>query len=491
MENETQREKNRRWEWVPFLLAMLLSFVCVFTATAMALMSQPQKLDDASMLPVGTADYGILDSEKTQFGRLDEAIFADATQDSAGLAMTPGNSGEMSGNHKTPIFIAFITPGPTQTQIPSPVVVTMDAPGTAVPERIDTATPTVTRRPTRGPSVTPTNTKIPNTATATPTVFIWPTVTSSATPVPTTVPSSTPQPPAPPPPTATPRPPSPPTATNIPPTSTPTATATLTPVPPTATDLPTNTPTATGVPPTATATDTPVPPTATVSPTPTMTATPETPDINVVNIALVNAVSDTIIPGYETMPDGITLDLTTLPTDELNMWVTLDTGFAHHVDVTLSGAMSRSHTEFFFPYTFPGNNGFDFHGWNFIPGSYTLTFVPYVTEIVSGTTFVFNFTVSDSVSTGVSPVLECVQDNGGGNYTAIFGYNNPNDYEINIPVGPDNRFTPAPENRGQPEYFHPGRTYGVITVGFTAGNPVTWTLDGSTATGGTGSPACP
>ncbi len=487
MENETTEKKRHRWEWIPILLAMLLSFFCVFTATAMALMSQPDKLDDASMLPVGTANYGLLDSDKERFAQLDEAIFADATQDSAGLHITPGSSNEASGKRETPIYIAFVTPVPSETPVNAPVVVTMAAPG-VVPSRVASKTPTATTQPTRTPRVTPTNTSTRAAATLTPGA----TPTSSRTPFPTPSSTVTPVPPSP---TATSKPSTPPTATPRPsstrtpvPTTAVTPTHTKTPVPPTAT----HTATATAVVPTATNTAiatntaTAVPPTATN--TATATATPEGP--SVVKIALVNADTDTVI--YEAMPDGITLDLTLLPTENLNMWTTLSPEIVDHVDVTLTGAASRTHTEFIFPYSFPGNNDFDFAGYNFVVGNYTLTFEPYALDGTPGTPFVFNFSVIRSTVQQVSPILECVTDNGSGNYTAVFGYNNPNTYEVNIPVGPNNRFSPDPINRGQPEYFHSGTTTGAISLGFTSGNNIVWALDGKTATAdSSGSPCSP
>ena len=518
MDNGTIEKKRHRWEWIPILLAMLLSFFCVFTATAMALMSQPDKLDDASMLPVGTANYGFMDSDKERFAQLDEAIFADATQDSAGLRITPGSSNEAFGKRETPIYIAFVTPVPSETPVNAPVIVTMDAPGTAVPSRVASQVPTATTQPTRTPRVTPTNTSTRLAATATGTPGATP--TSSRTPFPTPSSTHTSVPPSPTatsksstPPTSTPRPssthtpvpttavtptftpthtktPIPPTATNTPPA---TATHTKTPIPPTATKPATAT--ATNLPP-STATNTPIP-TATTVPTNTATAIPTAtntppatattaPSIRVVNIELINAETDGVI--YNTMLDGIELDLTWLPTDQLNMRTTLDPVQADHVDISLNGIYH--HTEYVHPYTFPGNSGGDYHGYVFAPGAYTLTFEPYALDGTPGTPFVFNFTVIRSVVQQVSPVLECVTDNGSGNYTAIFGYNNPNAYEINIPVGIDNKFSPDPINRGQPEYFHPGRTYRAISLGFTSGNNIVWSLDGNTATGDSGGSPC-
>jgi len=93
------------------------------------------------------------------------------------------------------------------------------------------------------------------------------------------------------------------------------------------------------------------------------------------------------------MPDGIALNLNALPTENLNIWATLDPMVVHHVDVSLTGAATQNHTEYFFPYTFPGNNGFDFHPYNFVLGAYTLTLQPYIDATTPGTPFVFNFTV--------------------------------------------------------------------------------------------------
>jgi hypothetical protein len=81
----------------------------------------------------------------------------------------------------------------------------------------------------------------------------------------------------------------------------------------------------------------------------------------------------------------------------------------------------------------------------------------------------------------VSPVVECVWDEGDGKYTASFGYNNPNPSEIAIAVGGTNKFTPAPINRLQTQLFLPGRHRHVFWIQADGGNLV-WTLNGKTAT---------
>ncbi|MDX1995470.1 MAG: choice-of-anchor A family protein, partial [bacterium] len=95
----------------------------------------------------------------------------------------------------------------------------------------------------------------------------------------------------------------------------------------------------------------------------------------------------------------------------------------------------------------------------------------------------------------VSPILECVVPNNTTGFTAYFGYNNPNAYSVTIAVGTNNRFSPAPQDRGQPSTFAPGRTpfypNAAFSVDFGSGDLV-WTLNGRTATanGSTESQRC-
>ena len=94
----------------------------------------------------------------------------------------------------------------------------------------------------------------------------------------------------------------------------------------------------------------------------------------------------------------------------------------------------------------------------------------------------------------VGPVLECVRNNGDGTYTAFFGYNNQSGAAQSIPAGGGaNRFSPAPENRGQPSDFQPGRQVSVFSVTWNGTNLV-WALNlngnGGTATANASSAAC-
>ncbi len=83
----------------------------------------------------------------------------------------------------------------------------------------------------------------------------------------------------------------------------------------------------------------------------------------------------------------------------------------------------------------------------------------------------------------ITPEAKCISINSIGQIVARFGYTNPNGFvsPLIIPVGPNNRFSPAPENRGQTTHF----LNGMIASAFeTALEPTSlaWTVDGVTAT---------
>jgi hypothetical protein len=93
----------------------------------------------------------------------------------------------------------------------------------------------------------------------------------------------------------------------------------------------------------------------------------------------------------------------------------------------------------------------------------------------------------------VRPILECVLSSDDGTYTAFFGYKNENAITVTIPIGPENRFSPDPQDRGQPTAFGPGRTpywpdaaFGVLFDG----SDLVWTLNGRTSTASSASSPC-
>lgn len=86
----------------------------------------------------------------------------------------------------------------------------------------------------------------------------------------------------------------------------------------------------------------------------------------------------------------------------------------------------------------------------------------------------------------IRPVVDCVQPNQDGSYTAKWGYESDNAsccpaYELpirteGVPEDPRaNFFTPAPIDRGQPSTFLPGVHHEVFTTTWD-GSPLSWTL---------------
>jgi hypothetical protein len=79
----------------------------------------------------------------------------------------------------------------------------------------------------------------------------------------------------------------------------------------------------------------------------------------------------------------------------------------------------------------------------------------------------------------IQPVLECVVENGPGDFTAHFGHLNENAASVTIPVGVDNHFTPPPLGRGQTTTFPPGRSFFYPDSAFQVdfdGNDLTWVV---------------
>jgi len=74
------------------------------------------------------------------------------------------------------------------------------------------------------------------------------------------------------------------------------------------------------------------------------------------------------------------------------------------------------------------------------------------------------------------PLLECVDNNGDGTYTAHFGYLNTGSSVITLAVGPKNMFVGGDKDRGQPTVFYPGEHLSEFTVVFDALDTLKWML---------------
>ncbi len=81
----------------------------------------------------------------------------------------------------------------------------------------------------------------------------------------------------------------------------------------------------------------------------------------------------------------------------------------------------------------------------------------------------------------VTPAFEGWFDNPDGSHTFMIGYFNRNTaQEVDVPVGPNNQFSPGLPDMGQPTHFLPGRRYGMfiytVPKEFAATQKLTWSL---------------
>jgi hypothetical protein len=92
------------------------------------------------------------------------------------------------------------------------------------------------------------------------------------------------------------------------------------------------------------------------------------------------------------------------------------------------------------------------------PGNYVLDLVVSKGAILSSERVIITVITRCFLKPTVYPIVEKIIDNGDGTFTAHFGYLNKNTENVIIPYGPENRFCPSPQFRGQPMLFKPGRT---------------------------------
>lgn len=81
----------------------------------------------------------------------------------------------------------------------------------------------------------------------------------------------------------------------------------------------------------------------------------------------------------------------------------------------------------------------------------------------------------------VTPAFDGWYDNPDGTHTFLIGYYNRNwNVDVDIPIGPNNKFEPGDPDRGQPTHFAPNRNFGMFTItvpkAFGAAERLWWTL---------------
>jgi hypothetical protein len=78
------------------------------------------------------------------------------------------------------------------------------------------------------------------------------------------------------------------------------------------------------------------------------------------------------------------------------------------------------------------------------------------------------------------PLLDCVSKEGTA-FRAKFGFDNGNDYPVELEIGDSNQFLPLPADRGQPTTFPPGHNENAFKINSSEPR-LTWTLDGNSVT---------
>lgn len=119
----------------------------------------------------------------------------------------------------------------------------------------------------------------------------------------------------------------------------------------------------------------------------------------VVSFTLINADTDQAI---QTIANGATLNLATLPTKNLNIRANTNPSTVGSVKFVLSGAQSRTQTETTAPYAlYPDASG-NYSAWTPATGNYTLRATPYSAAGgggTAGTALSINFAVSNTATT--------------------------------------------------------------------------------------------
>lgn len=131
------------------------------------------------------------------------------------------------------------------------------------------------------------------------------------------------------------------------------------------------------------------------------TATVQTLD----SFTLIDADSDHPIAGFEVMPDGIVVDLGTLPTRHLNIRANTTPATVGSVRFAFAGT-SNFRTESGAPYALYGDNNGNYNAWTPATGSYTLKATPFTSGSAGGTAGVpltVKFTVTDSSVADLAP----------------------------------------------------------------------------------------
>jgi hypothetical protein len=89
----------------------------------------------------------------------------------------------------------------------------------------------------------------------------------------------------------------------------------------------------------------------------------------------------------------------------------------------------------------------------------------------------------------LTPLVECIWDNGDGTSSVVWGYDNPSTDTLTIDFGGKNKMAPGADDQGQGTVFLPGLHSNTFVTTFTGTNH-TWTLGNNKAVSSASTPAC-
>jgi CubicO group peptidase (beta-lactamase class C family) len=118
--------------------------------------------------------------------------------------------------------------------------------------------------------------------------------------------------------------------------------------------------------------------------------------LGVASFTLINADTHQPIPGFNPMPQNAVLNLTTLPTRNLNIRANTAPATVGGVTFRLNGSLIRSEGEA--PYALAGDSANRYNAWTPATGAYLLNAVPHDAGGRAGTALNLNFTVVASVT---------------------------------------------------------------------------------------------
>ena len=98
--------------------------------------------------------------------------------------------------------------------------------------------------------------------------------------------------------------------------------------------------------------------------------------------------------------------------------------------------------------------------------------------------------MADIACKDLTPIVECVWNNGDGTSTIAWGYDNPSTDTLMIDIGAKNKMASGADDQGQGTLFTPGLHTNAFVTTVATGTNRTWTLGNNKASTSASTPAC-